>query len=91
MGGQRRPHFTTSRIEQYGIEYADMANALRAQTPPAADQRLGCVETIANSGQVLCVKFNRGEELTSRLVVGTSVSALGSKATSVPKTSDALR
>lgn len=61
--------FKTSPIEQYGVKYADMVNALRARMPAGVNYRLGRVEHIANSSGVQCVKLNGGEELTSRLVV----------------------
>jgi 2-polyprenyl-6-methoxyphenol hydroxylase-like FAD-dependent oxidoreductase len=61
--------FKTLRIEQYGINYADMVNALRASAPPVVDYRWGHVEHVANSGDVQQVRLMGGEELTSRLVV----------------------
>jgi 2-polyprenyl-6-methoxyphenol hydroxylase-like FAD-dependent oxidoreductase len=61
--------FKTIRVEQYGVSYADMVNALRAKMPPGVDYRQGRVETIANSGRVQRVKLSGGEELTARLVV----------------------
>jgi len=61
--------FKTIRVEQYGVSYADMVNALRAKMPPVVDYRQGRVEHIANSGQVQRVKLSGGEELTARLVV----------------------
>jgi 2-polyprenyl-6-methoxyphenol hydroxylase-like FAD-dependent oxidoreductase len=64
--------FKTLRTEQYGINYADMVNALRSNLPPIVDYRCDSVEHIANSGQVQRVKLRGGEELTSRLVVLTS-------------------
>jgi 2-polyprenyl-6-methoxyphenol hydroxylase-like FAD-dependent oxidoreductase len=64
--------FKTLRTEQYGITYADMVNALRANLPPVVDYRCDSVEHIANSGQLQRVKLRSGGELTSRLVVLTS-------------------
>jgi 2-polyprenyl-6-methoxyphenol hydroxylase-like FAD-dependent oxidoreductase len=61
--------FKTVRTEQYGINYADMVNALRANLPPVVDYRCASVELIANSEEVQRVKLRGGEELTSRLVV----------------------
>ena len=61
--------FKTLRTEQYGINYADMVNALRANLPAAVENRCDSVEHIANSGQVQRVKLRGGEELTCRLVV----------------------
>jgi 2-polyprenyl-6-methoxyphenol hydroxylase-like FAD-dependent oxidoreductase len=59
----------TIPIEQYGINYSDMVNALRAHMPAAVQFRLGRVEAIANSGDIQHVKLAGGEELSSRLVV----------------------
>jgi 2-polyprenyl-6-methoxyphenol hydroxylase-like FAD-dependent oxidoreductase len=64
--------FKTLRTEQYGISYAEMVNALRANLPPVVDYRCDGVERITNSGQLQRVKLRGGEELTSRLVVLTS-------------------
>ena len=61
--------FKTLRTEQYGIQYADMVNAMRANLPPVVDYRQERVELIANSSDVQRVKLSGGEELTSRLVV----------------------
>ena len=61
--------FRTVRVEQYGINYADMVNALRAQERPGVDYRRGRVEHIANTGHIQRVKLSGGEELTARLVV----------------------
>jgi 2-polyprenyl-6-methoxyphenol hydroxylase-like FAD-dependent oxidoreductase len=61
--------FKTIRVEQYGINYADMVNALRAKMPPAVDCRRGQVELIANSEHMQRVRLSGGEELTARLVV----------------------
>jgi 2-polyprenyl-6-methoxyphenol hydroxylase-like FAD-dependent oxidoreductase len=72
--------FKSSPIEQYGIKYAEMVNALHAQMPPAVSYRVGRVEVIANSGQVQRVKLMGGEELTSRLVVLASGGSAGVQA-----------
>ncbi len=64
--------FKTFPTEQYGINYADMVNALRANLPPVVDYRCDSVAHITNSGQLQRVKLSGGEELTSRLVVLTS-------------------
>ncbi len=61
--------FKTSPIEQYGLKYAKMVNALRAQMPATVVNRVGRVEAISNSDQVQRVKLEGGEELTSQLVV----------------------
>jgi 2-polyprenyl-6-methoxyphenol hydroxylase-like FAD-dependent oxidoreductase len=61
--------FRTVRVEQYGINYAEMVNALRAQGRPGVDYRRGRVEQIANTGHTQRVKLTGGEELTARLVV----------------------
>ncbi|MFZ0279443.1 MAG: NAD(P)/FAD-dependent oxidoreductase [Candidatus Sulfotelmatobacter sp.] len=72
--------FRTVRVEQYGINYADMVNALRAQELPGVNYRLGRVEHIANTGDVQRVKLSGGEELTSRLVVLASGVSVGLEA-----------
>jgi len=61
--------FKTIRVEQYGINYADMVNAPRAKMPPEVDHRRGQVELVANSGHIQRVKLSGGEELTARLIV----------------------
>ena len=61
--------FRTIRTEQYGINYPDMVNALRAHLPASVAFRLGRVECVANSGNMQRVKLADGEEITSRLVV----------------------
>lgn len=61
--------FRTIPIEQYGILYPDMVNALRSHLPPSVEFRLGRVETIANSSHVQRVQLAGGEELTSRLII----------------------
>jgi 2-polyprenyl-6-methoxyphenol hydroxylase-like FAD-dependent oxidoreductase len=72
--------FKTSRGEQYGINYADMVNALRAIVPPVVDHRCERVELVANSSHLQRVKLARGEELTSRLVVLASGASSGLEA-----------
>lgn len=61
--------FRTIAIEQYGISYPDMVNALRTHMPAGVECRLGRVEAIANSTHVQRVKIAGGEEMTARLVV----------------------
>jgi 2-polyprenyl-6-methoxyphenol hydroxylase-like FAD-dependent oxidoreductase len=61
--------FKTGPIEQYGLKYAEMVNAVRAQMPPVVVDRVGRVKVIANGDQVQRVKLMGGEELTSRLVI----------------------
>jgi 2-polyprenyl-6-methoxyphenol hydroxylase-like FAD-dependent oxidoreductase len=68
-GGYDGRVFKTSPIEQYGLKYADMVNAVRAQLPPTVVTRVGRVEAITNSDQEQRVKLAGGEELTSKLVV----------------------
>ena len=61
--------FKTLRTEQYGLNYGDMVNALRANLPSVVENRCESVGLIANSGQVQRIKLRGGEELTCRLVV----------------------
>ncbi len=61
--------FRTVQVEQYGINYADMVNALYAPERPGVDFRRASVEHIANTGHIQHVKLSGGEELTARLVV----------------------
>jgi 2-polyprenyl-6-methoxyphenol hydroxylase-like FAD-dependent oxidoreductase len=79
-GGYDGRIFKTSPIEQYGLKYAEMVDALRAQIPPVVVSRVGRVEAIANSDQVQRVKLLGGEELTSRLVVMASGGCAGVEA-----------
>ena len=71
--------FKTLRTEQYGLNYGDMVNALRANLPSAVENRCESVELIANSRHVQRVKLRSGEELTCRLAVlasGASIELL---------------
>ncbi len=61
--------FKAIRIEQYGINYSDMVNALRTHMPTSVECRLGRVEAVANSANMQRVKLTDGHEITSRLVV----------------------
>jgi len=61
--------FGRIRIEQYGIRYPDMVNALRAHMPASVEFRPGRVEAVANGGNVQRVRLADGEEICSRLVV----------------------
>jgi 2-polyprenyl-6-methoxyphenol hydroxylase-like FAD-dependent oxidoreductase len=61
--------FKTLPLEQYGLPYADMVNALRSRLPAAVTCRLGHVREIANSPEAQVVRLDGGEELTARLVV----------------------
>lgn len=61
--------FKTRPIEQFGLRYADMVNALRAEMPAMVDYQVGRVELITNSSDVQRVKLKQGKELTARLVV----------------------
>jgi 2-polyprenyl-6-methoxyphenol hydroxylase-like FAD-dependent oxidoreductase len=61
--------FKTSPIEQYGLKYAEMVNALRAEMPAEVVSRVGRVESITNSDEVQRVKLVGGEELSAKLVV----------------------
>ena len=65
----------TVRIEQYGIAYADMVNALRAHLPTKVEYHSGRVEDITNSSDIQRVRLTGGEELTSRLIVVASGSS----------------
>lgn len=61
--------FKTFPFEQYGIAYADMVNALRADMPPEVEFLSGRVETIANSNGLQQVRLVGGRQLVARLVV----------------------
>lgn len=56
-------------IEQYGISYPDMVNALRSHLPATVEFRVGRGEAIANSDECQRVRLSGGQELVSRLVV----------------------
>ena len=55
--------------EQYGINYADMVNALRARTPASVAFRLARVDSVTTADHLQHVRLEGGEELTSRLIV----------------------
>jgi 2-polyprenyl-6-methoxyphenol hydroxylase-like FAD-dependent oxidoreductase len=61
--------FRTVAIEQYGISYPDMVNALRARLPESVEFRLAHVEAVANSDGIQRVRVTGGQEIESRLVV----------------------
>ena len=65
----------TVPIEQYGLSYSEMVNALRRHLPSSVDLRQARVEEIANSSDVQRVRLSTGEELKSRLVVLASGSS----------------
>ncbi len=67
--------FKTVPIEQFGLSYQDMVNALRRNLPSTVELRLGRVEKIINSGETQRVKLSDGGELNSRLIVLASGSA----------------
>ena len=72
--------FRVVPIEQYGISYPHMVNAVREHLPASVEFRLGRVEAIANSDDVQRVRLAGGEEIRSRLVVlasGVSQNLLG--------------
>ncbi|MGB8831562.1 MAG: FAD-dependent monooxygenase [Candidatus Sulfotelmatobacter sp.] len=68
-GGYDGRIFKTSPIEQYGLKYAEMVNALRAEMPATVHERVGRVESISNGDQVQRVRLVGGEELSAKLVV----------------------
>jgi len=61
--------FRTTAIEQYGLYYCDMVNAMRAHLPASVEFKLGRVVQIVNSPELQRVKLDRDEECTCRLVV----------------------
>jgi 2-polyprenyl-6-methoxyphenol hydroxylase-like FAD-dependent oxidoreductase len=61
--------FKTAAIEQYGLHYSDMVNALRAHLPASVEFKLERVVQIVNSPELQRVKLAGGEECTCRLVV----------------------
>jgi 2-polyprenyl-6-methoxyphenol hydroxylase-like FAD-dependent oxidoreductase len=56
-------------IEQYGISYPDMVNALRKNLPATVEFRMGRVDSISNGGDLQHVRLAAGGDLRSRLVV----------------------
>jgi len=61
--------FKTAAIEQYGLHYRDMVNALRAHLPASVEFKLDRVVQIVNGPEVQRVRLAGGEECTCRLVV----------------------
>ena len=55
-------------VEQFGILYHDMANALRAALPPSVTFRIGHVERIVTGEDRQRVMLAGGEEIEARLV-----------------------
>ncbi len=62
----------TVPIEQYGVFYQDMVNAVRRQVPARVDQRVARAERIDCVPAVQTVHLSNGESLTTRLVVVSS-------------------
>lgn len=56
-------------IEQYGIVYQDMVNAVRRQIPAQVSRRIARVERIQGGPVIQTVRLSTGESLTARLVV----------------------
>jgi 2-polyprenyl-6-methoxyphenol hydroxylase-like FAD-dependent oxidoreductase len=56
-------------IEQYGILYQDMVNAVRRQIPPSATQRVARAMAIDTGPEVQTIRLDTGEVLRARLVV----------------------
>ncbi len=61
--------FGVTPIEQYGIYYSDMVNALRARLPASVEFKLGRVVQISNGAELQRVRMDGGEERACRLVV----------------------
>jgi len=61
--------FGITPIEQYGMYYSDMVNALRARLPVSVEFKLGRAVQIANCAEGQRVRMAGGEELACRLVV----------------------
>lgn len=57
------------QMEQYGIFYHDMVNALRGIIPSSVNFIVGRVEEIVNTDDMQTVKLASGQVLTARLVV----------------------
>jgi 2-polyprenyl-6-methoxyphenol hydroxylase-like FAD-dependent oxidoreductase len=61
--------FGITPVEQYGMYYSDMVNAMRAHLPASVEFKLGRVVQISNCGDLQRVRTAEGEELACRLVV----------------------
>ena len=61
--------FGARNIEQYGMYYGEMVNAVRRSIPAAVDVLLGRVENITTSSDLQRVTLESGAVLTSQLVV----------------------
>lgn len=83
--------FGITPIEQYGMFYGDMVNALRARLPASVEFKVGRAVQILNSAELPRVRMAGGEELACRLVVlacglGAEVQAsLGLRRVSIQK------
>jgi 2-polyprenyl-6-methoxyphenol hydroxylase-like FAD-dependent oxidoreductase len=56
-------------VEQLGMRYADLVNALRANLPPGVETRVGRADRISRDGETTRVHLASGDELTARLVI----------------------
>jgi 2-polyprenyl-6-methoxyphenol hydroxylase-like FAD-dependent oxidoreductase len=61
--------FKTFPIEQYGVIYSDMVNAIRARLPGNVEFWLGRAEATANRGEFQTLKLSDGQELAARVIV----------------------
>jgi 2-polyprenyl-6-methoxyphenol hydroxylase-like FAD-dependent oxidoreductase len=61
--------FRHCRVEQIGIPYAELVNALRANLPPSVETRLGSVSRITRASGLTRVHLASGEKLKARLLV----------------------
>jgi 2-polyprenyl-6-methoxyphenol hydroxylase-like FAD-dependent oxidoreductase len=59
----------TSRVEQYGISYQDMVNAVREQIPPSVACKIAQVRDITPGPDISRVTLMGGEPIATRLVV----------------------
>jgi 2-polyprenyl-6-methoxyphenol hydroxylase-like FAD-dependent oxidoreductase len=69
LGAMNGRVFQRLPVEQYGIYYHDMVNAIRSKIPPAVDFKIGRVQEIAVGSDIQSVTLFGGETYTARLIV----------------------
>lgn len=67
-GAERGRVLQNRPVEQLGIFYQDIVNALRAAIPPEVERRIGHVESIETGAESQRVTLAGGERISARLV-----------------------
>lgn len=72
LNSRRGRVMTVTYLEQYGILYHDMVNAVRRSLNPTVDFRIARVEGVSTGDDHQRVELSTGEELSARLLIVAS-------------------